>query len=44
MNFTDRMNRFRARMDAAGIDVALITDDGWEAVTDHPKDVQSVIL
>ena len=27
MNFTDRMNRFRARMDAAGIDVALITDD-----------------
>jgi len=27
MQFTDRMNRFRARMDAVGIDVALITDD-----------------
>ena len=27
MRFTDRMNRFRARMDAVGIDVALITDD-----------------
>lgn len=27
MHFADRMNRFRARLDAAGIDVALITDD-----------------
>lgn len=27
MNFTDRMNHLRARMDAAGIDVALISDD-----------------
>jgi Xaa-Pro aminopeptidase len=27
MQFADQMNRFRARIDAAGIDVALITDD-----------------
>lgn len=27
MQFADRMNCFRARMDAAGIDVALMTDD-----------------
>lgn len=52
MMFADRMARLRSRLDDAGVDLALVTDDdsvivtevGHEPITAFPKDPADIVI